>query len=500
MSSISRISATEIVFRILVGLVGLFFVALGIGFMAFPDIFAVVFSVEPAYASGVSGIRSDFGGLFLGMSFFCLIGAMSAPRWLAVPIIFLLVIIAGRLIDIGLDGFSSPGSKFLMVELVLVVILMVALALKRRSNEKSFRVSELLNLKTLVAAAVVAAIVGSLFLFQKKIGLGLVERIAAKSMNVDVIAGLPDGLHVGLCGSGAPFADPRRACSCVAVIAGRSFYVIDIGPSSERKMELMRLNPGKVTAVFLTHFHSDHIGDLGELMLKRWAGGSNKSPLEVFGPAGVETVVQGFNLAYSLDSKYRILHHGPETVPPTGAGCLAKPFHFPPGQNELVIIDADGVRITAFQVDHAPVEPAVGYRFNYKDRSVVISGDTAPCQSMIHQAKGTDLLVHEALQPAMVRILEDLAQKNGLRNTARIMADIQRYHTSPEDAAKIAKEAGVRHLLLTHIVPPLPVSMLKTAFLGDAQKISNVPITIAEDGMLLTLPAGNKKILKRSLL
>lgn len=410
------------------------------------------------------------------------------------------MIIFAHLIDIGLDGFSSTGSKFLLVELVLVVILMVSLVLKRRANEKSFGVSELLNLKTLVAAAVVAAIIGGLFLFQKKIGLGLVERIAAKSMNVDIIADLPDGLHICLCGSGAPFADPRRACPCVAVIAGRSFYIIDIGPSSERKMELMRLNPGKVTAVFLTHFHSDHIGDLGELTLKRWAGGSNKSPLEVFGPAGVETVVQGFNLAYSLDSKYRILHHGPETVPPAGAGCLAKPFHFPSGQNELVIIDADGLRITAFQVDHAPVEPAVGYRFDYKDRSVVISGDTAPCQSMIHQAKGSDLLVHEALQPDMVRILEDLAQKNGHRNTARIMADIPRYHTSPEDAAKIAKEAGVRHLLLTHILPPLPVSMLKSAFLGDARKISNVPITIAEDGMLLTLPAGNKKILRRSLL
>ena len=500
MSSISPISATEIVSRILVGLVGLFFVALGIGFMAFPDILAVVFAVVPAYSSGVSGIRSDFGGLFLGMSFFCLIGAMSAARWLAVPIIFLSVIILARLIDIGLDGFSSAGSKFLLVELILVVTLMVALALKRRSNEKSFRVSELLNLKTVIVAAAVAAIVGGLFLFQKNIGYGLVERIAAKSMNVDLIADLQDGLHVGLCGSGAPFADPRRACACVAVIAGRSFYVIDTGPSSERKMELMRLNPGKVTAVLLTHFHSDHVGDLGELMLKRWAGGSNKSPLEVFGPDGVETVVQGFNLAYSLDSKYRILHHGPETVPPSGAGGLAKPFHFPAGKNECVIIDADGVRITAFQVDHAPVEPAVGYRFDYKDRSVVISGDTAPCQSMIHQAKGTDLLVHEALQPAMVRILEDLARKNGHQNTARIMRDIQRYHTSPEDAARIAKEAGVRHLLLTHIVPPLPVSMLKTVFLGDAQKISNVPITIAEDGMLLTLPAGNKKILRRSLL
>ncbi len=503
MSSTSGMSPVEIVFRILVGLVGLFFVALGIGFIAFPDIFAVVFSVEPAYASGVGGIRSDFGGLFLGMSFFCLIGAISAPRRLAVPIIFLSVIILARLIGIGLDGSSSAGSRFLPVELVLLVILvlsMVTIALKRRLNEKSFGVPELLNLKTLVAAAVVAAIIGGLFLFQKKIDMGLMERIAAKSMNVDTIAHLPDGLHVGLCGSGAPFADPRRACSCVAVIAGRSFYVIDIGPSSERKMELMRLNPGKVTAVLLTHFHSDHIGDLGELMLKRWAGGSNKSPLEVFGPDGVETVVKGFNLAYSLDSEYRILHHGPETVPPSGAGGLAKPFHFPYGKNELVVIDADGLRITAFKVDHAPVEPAVGYRFDYKNRSVVISGDTAPCQAMIHQAKGADLLVHEALQPAMVRILQDLAQKTGHQNMARIMADIPRYHTSPEDAVKIAEEAGVRHLILTHIVPPLPFEMLKTAFLGDARKISNVPITIAEDGMLLTLPVGNKKILRRSLL
>lgn len=503
MTSTLRMSPLEIVFRLLVGLIGLFFLALGIGFMAFPDILAAVFSVEPAYALGVSGIRSDFGGLFLGMSFFCLLGATRSSRWLAVPIIFLLLIIAGRMIGIGLEGSSSAGVKSLLVELILLVILTVStvvLTVKAGSNDNNLRVSELLNLKTLVGAVAVAAILVGLFLLQKKIGLALVERIAAKSINSEVIADLPDGLHVGLCGSGAPFADPRRACPCVAVIAGRSFYVVDTGPSSERKMELMRLNPRKVTAVLLTHFHSDHIGDLGELMLKRWAGGFNKSPLEVFGPAGVETVVKGFNLAYSLDSGYRILHHGPETAPPTGAGGLARPFHFPSGKNEAVIIDLDGVKITAFQVDHAPVEPAVGYRFDYKDRSVVISGDTAPCQSLLHQAKGADLLVHEALQPTMVNILQDLAQKIGHQNTAKIMSDIPRYHTSPEDAAKIADEAGVRHLLLTHILPPLPVSMLKAAFLGDASKIYNGPITVGEDGMLLTLPVGDKRILKKSLL
>jgi len=265
-------------------------------------------------------------------------------------------------------------------------------------------------------------------------------------------------------------------------------------------MELMRLNPGKVKAVLLTHFHSDHMGDLGELMLKRWTGGSNKSSLEVFGPAGVETVVEGFNRAYSLDSEYRVLHHGPETVPPTGAGGLARPFHFPPGKNETVIIDADGLRVTAFQVEHAPVKPAVGYRFDYKGRSVVISGDTIPCQSLIDQARGADLLVQEALQPAMVGILRDLAQKLGRHTTARIMGDIMQYHTSPEDAAKMAKEAGLQHLLLTHIIPPLPASILKAAFLGDARKFYQGPITIGEDGLLLSLPAGEKQILQSSLL
>ena len=504
MTATSRRSPTETVFRLLVGLTGLFFLALGIGFIAFPDIFAALFSVEPAYGPGVNGIRSDFGGLFLGLSFFCLLGAMTGRcRWLAVPVVFLLLIIAGRLIGIGLDGPSPAAVKSLLVEVILLVLLTVStvvLALRAGSNEKGLKVSELLNLKTLVGAAVVAAILGGLFLSQKKIGMALVERIAARSMNVDVIADLPDGLHVGLCGSGAPLPDPRRASPCVAVIAGRSLYVVDAGPSSERKLELMRLNPGKVRAVLLTHFHSDHMGDLGELMLKRWTGGSNKSSLEVFGPAGVETVVEGFNRAYSLDSEYRILHHGPETVPPTGAGGLARPFHFPPGKNETVIIDADGLRVTAFQVEHAPVKPAVGYRFDYKGRSVVISGDTIPCQSLIDQARGADLLVQEALQPAMVGILRDLAQKLGRHTTARIMGDIMQYHTSPEDAAKMAKEAGLQHLLLTHIIPPLPASILKAAFLGDARKFYQGPITIGEDGLLLSLPAGEKQILKSSLL
>ncbi len=130
----------------------------------------------------------------------------------------------------------------------------------------------------------------------------------------------------------------------------------------------------------------------------------------------------------------------------------------------------------------------------------MISGDTVPVQSLLNQARGADLLVHEALQPAMVSMLKEIAQKIGRTNTAKIMGDILNYHTSPEDAARIAEKAGVRHLLLTHIIPPLPVADLKAAFLGDAKKLYRGSITIGEDGMLFSLPAGNKKILMKWLL
>ncbi|MBN1664092.1 MAG: MBL fold metallo-hydrolase, partial [Deltaproteobacteria bacterium] len=236
------------------------------------------------------------------------------------------------------------------------------------------------------------------------------------------------------------------------------------------------------------------------LMLKRWAGGSMKTPLDVFGPAGVETVVKGFNQAYSLDTQYRIAHHGQEVAPPSGAGGMARTFQFPADKKAMVIIDADGLKVTAFEVDHTPVKPAVGYRFDYKGRSVVISGDTVPCATLLEQSRGADILVQEALQRTMVGILKKTGQKINRPHTARIMGDILNYHASPEDAAKLAHEAGVMHLVLSHILPPLPVADLKPVFLGDAKKGFHGPITIAEDGMLFSLPVGNKKIIQKSLL
>ena len=270
---------------------------------------------------------------------------------------------------------------------------------------------------------------------------------------------------------------------------------MDTGQGSARNVALMGFQIGKVDAILLTHFHSDHIADLGEFMLQRWAGGSNTKPVDVIGPTGVETVVEGFNKAYSLDDGYRVAHHGAATVPPSGAGGTARPFNLSAEEDaSVVVVNDGGLRITAFKVNHAPVSPAVGYRFDYKGRSLVISGDTVPTLSVKEQAKGVDVLIHDAMQVSMVKILHDLAGYSPSPSLAKITADIPNYHTTPEEAAKIASEAGVRQLMLYHISPPIPNPLLNNVFLGDAGKYYSGPITIGEDGLLVSLPAGSDKI------
>jgi ribonuclease Z len=205
---------------------------------------------------------------------------------------------------------------------------------------------------------------------------------------------------------------------------------------------------GKIEAILLTHFHSYHIPDLGELELQRWAGNSNSSPVDVIGPAGVETVVAGFNLACSLDDKYRVAPHGTEAMPPTGAGGVARAFSLSDGSDaSVVVVDHDGVKITAFKVDHLPVEPAVGYRFDYKGRALVISGDTVYSDSLVRHAQGANVLLCEALNAPMVATINANSGMSASPSTKKITNDIPSYHSTPEDAAKMAALAGVRHLV-----------------------------------------------------
>jgi ribonuclease Z len=354
----------------------------------------------------------------------------------------------------------------------------------------------------LIGAALVVLALAGVKLFQRQIGTAVLERVVGQRVGRDTTAGLPDGLHVALCGTGSPLPDPTRAGPCTVVIAGTHIFLVDAGEGGGRNIVQMGIPPGRIEALFLTHYHSDHIDGLAQILLLRWSGSSWRTPLPVHGPAGVEGVLAGLRTAYTLDTGYRIAHHGPKILPPSGAGGTALPFALPPpGQGDsVVLVDGGGVKITAFRVNHRPVDPAVGYRFEYKGRSVVLSGDTAPSPTLVAAAKGADVLVHEALQPKLVALLTKGLAARGQANMAQVTRDIVDYHSTPEQAAQAATAAGVRYLMLNHIVPPMPIRFAYPAFLGDAGRYYDGPITVGEDGMMLSLPAGSHDVTLKRLL
>jgi ribonuclease Z len=316
----------------------------------------------------------------------------------------------------------------------------------------------------------------------------LVERQIERNLTrVDESALRSPDLTVVLCGTGSPIADAGRAGSCTAVLAGGHFVVVDAGPGSWETLDLADLPVGRVEAVLLTHFHSDHIGDLGEAVTQSWIAGRS-APLEVHGPPGTARVVAGFAQAYAADVDARVAHHGEQWMPRAAAGAVAREVPMPSGDGSALVFERDGLRVTMFAVDHEPVTPAVGYRFEFAGRSVVVSGDTRKSASLVANARGADLLVHEALQPELVRRASAAARRLGRERLAKLAGDIRGYHTSPVEAAEAAREAGVAHLVLTHLVPAPPSALARRMFLAGVGDAYDGEVTLGEDGMRFVLP------------
>lgn len=350
------------------------------------------------------------------------------------------------------------------------------------------------------AAALVLSCIG-IWVERAPIGMALFRRAVEQNLGTDRAAALPDGIHVYLCGSGSPLPDNQRAGPCVGVLAGRDAFVFDTGSGSVRKLLRMGFPVEKLQSAFLTHLHSDHIDGLGELLLQAWVGGGRAAPLPVGGPVGTARVVAGFDEAYAIDNGYRIAHHGPKIANPTGAGAVAREITIPDGlPGTLPVWQGDGVTITAIRVDHRPVVPALGYRIDYKGRSVAISGDTVATQGFASAAKGSDVILHEAMNKDMVAVMGETLARHGRVGAAQIMHDIQGYHASPADAAGVAQTAGAKLLVLTHLVPPLPSRFFDAAFLGDARSKFGGPIVVGRDGLLISLPAGSERVDQRDAL
>lgn len=312
----------------------------------------------------------------------------------------------------------------------------------------------------------------------------VMDRIAERAVTrADASVLTSPDLQVVLCGTGSPIPDPDRAAACTAVIAGGHFFLVDAGPGSWEKVDLANLPTGAVEGVFLTHFHSDHIGDLGEVATQSWIGGRTK-PLDLYGPPGVERIAEGLALVYAKDVEGRVAHHLDAFMPRAAASIAAHPTALGAAPNaSAVVYDRDGLRVTMFRVDHAPVEPAVGYRFDWKGRAVVISGDTRKSASLVEHAKGADLLIHEVLDASVTVRAAAAAERVGNARLAKLARDIESYHTSPQEVGEVARDAGVAHLVMTHLVPPPSNALIQRGFNRGARQAFDGEVTIGEDGM-----------------
>ena len=302
---------------------------------------------------------------------------------------------------------------------------------------------------------------------------------------------LNDGqLHVVLCGTGSPLPDPNRAQACTAIIAGGEFVLVDTGSGSWRKVAVNNLPAANLNAVLLTHFHSDHIGDLGEALMQSWAAGRNHK-LDVYGPPGVEQVVAGFEQAYSLDTGYRVAHHGAEWMPRSAAGAIAQPIRLKSNESAALVFERNGLKVTAFKVEHDPAIPAYGYRFEYRGRVVVVSGDTARSDNLARHAAGADLLIHDVIAKNLLQMAASNFDQVGNKRRAKMSRDIMTYHTSPLEAAAIAASAKVETLVFTHMVPPPNSAQIEQAFTRGVSDIFKRKVVLGTDGMRFDLPPRN---------
>ncbi len=352
--------------------------------------------------------------------------------------------------------------------------------------------------RLVVILVLLAGLGAGAWAFRETLGEAVYDRAVKAGYGTDATADLADGLHVILCGTGSPLPDPDRSGPCALVIAGKQVFLVDAGSGAGRRIGQIGVPLGKIDATFLTHFHSDHIDGLGEVLMLRWAASGRTVPMPVYGPVGVDQVVSGFDTAYTADYGYRIAHHGADIMPRSGAGARA--FTIATSPRSQTVYDKGGLKVQAFAVKHDPVEPALGYRFDYKVRSVVISGDTAPTQTVARMCNGCDLLVHEVLNPDMVGRIAATARARGDRRIAKIMSDIPGYHSSPLAVAGIAEQGEAKMLVFTHVVPRMPTRLLHPYFLRGVAGAYSGKVVMGEDGMLFSLPAQSETIRQAKLL
>ena len=240
---------------------------------------------------------------------------------------------------------------------------------------------------------------------------------------------------VVLLGTGMPRPDPEASGPATAVVVGGRVFLVDAGPGVERRLAAAHLPIDGVTALFVTHLHSDHTLGFPDLIFTSWVMG-RKTPLAAYGPHGLRAMTEHILAAWAEDIDVRT--NGLEKRTPGGYRVAV--HEVGPG----VVYDSGGVRVTAFAVEHGTWREAYGYRLDTPGRSVVISGDTKPSENLVRAAAEADVLVHEVYPAARMaaNITESTAWPTYMRE----------FHTSDVELGELAARIRPKLLILTHIV------------------------------------------------
>jgi ribonuclease Z len=294
-----------------------------------------------------------------------------------------------------------------------------------------------------------------------------------------------DEIKVVLVGTAGPMS-PNLAQNSTAVFVNGLFLLFDAGDYAQKRMEQFNLPVASLDAIFLTHFHNDHIADVGEVMQRSFIGGRTKD-LSIYGPTGTEQVVNGFIAVYTADSGYRTGHHGEEYMP--SEFHFATPVEFDENETEVLVYEQDGVVVTAFAVSHPPVEPVFGYKIEFAGKKVVISGDTLITDSLRKHSESADLVVMDTMNYDFVEALENAYQSLGNDRMATIFYDIREYHPDVDDIAQFATEAHVARLALTHYAPSVATqAQMEAIYVGPIRAGFDGEIIAGSDGTTIMIP------------
>ena len=271
----------------------------------------------------------------------------------------------------------------------------------------------------------------------KRIPIFLLSALAAIAAAVTVAQNAETSqpkMQVVLLGTGFPRPSNERAGPATAILVGKKAFIVDAGRGVTMRLAGAQIALDQIQAAFLTHLHSDHIDGLPDLYHSPWVLG-RETAFQLYGPEGAREIADSMKKFYAED--IRIRANLTEMHPLSGAEIEVHIVR------EGVVFQDSDVRITAFLVDHRPVEPAFGYKFESGGRTIAISGDTRPSENLIRYAKGADVLVHEAF----------LTEYFSNTDSPAVAARLRAYHTTAEQAGDVATAAGAKLLVLTHLIP-----------------------------------------------